>query len=402
MRYLEPGGAAVRRRNTAAVVEALRPEPTGSTVAVLATRTGLSRPTVDAVVGDLVTAGVVRLTEATPTGARGGRPARTVELAADAGCVAGIDVGASRVRAVVTDLAGRVLAERTDRLPAGEPAPGARIALVRTVVGEAVRATGHTLRELRGAALAVPGVIGPDERITHSLAVPDWSGDRPGQTLARGWRCPVALENDIKAAALAEQRAGITTAPTTDIAYLQLGHRISLALVIDGRIRQGHHRVAGELGTLRGMRWTSTSRRGQLRWRTGRTGREVFVAAAAGRRDAAEEIEAFCAEIAPTVATVLLAVDPELLVVGGGLSRAGATLLDPLRRAVHGLLTTADRPEVVGSRLGADATVLGTLGLAFEAASTPITSIPGVSAPWSTWTTWRAAETADRTGKSAP
>src|SRR5699024_12329480 len=71
------------------------------------------------------------------------------------------------------------------------------------------------------------------------------------------------------------------------------------------------------------MRWTDSSVRGRLTWSTGDDAQELLERAAAGDAGAIQEIEEFCAQIAPRLATVLLTVDPERVVVGGGLSRAG-------------------------------------------------------------------------------
>src|SRR5699024_5383772 len=92
------------------------------------------------------------------------------------------------------------------------------------------------------------------------------------------------------------------------------------------------------------------------------------------------EVEEFCAQIAPRLATVLLTVDPERVVVGGGLSRAGETLLGPLRSAVGRLLMTEHAPDLVPARLTTDGALVGALGVGFAHGSTRITGVPDVPA----------------------
>ena len=87
-------------------------------------------------------------------------------------------------------------------------------------------------------------------------------------------------------------------------------------------------------------------------------------------------------QIAPRLATVLLTLDPERVVVGGGLSRAGATLLDPLRRALGGLLHDGARPRSGWRRLTTDGVLVGALGLAFAHGSMQLFGVPEVPAPW--------------------
>ncbi|MGH3489771.1 MAG: ROK family protein, partial [Actinopolymorphaceae bacterium] len=316
----------------------LRDQDRPLTIAELAVATGLARPTVEAVIGELLETGPVR--PALPQrGSRAGRPARAYSFTADAGRVAGIDVGSGSVRVRIADLAGDIVGRAEAIVPAGIDGAG-RLRVVRATVRQAIRASGADSADLRAAGIGVPGILDHDSRITQSLAVPDWIGADPADRLSASWGCPVLVENDIKLAALAEQRLradpagaanqgpgaasrGPGAAVDDDLVFLQLGHRISAALVVNGAILQGRHRLAGELGSLRGMRWTESSQRGRLRWRTGRTGQQVFARARDGDRQAAAEIAEFCAEIAPRIAIIALTVDPALIVIGGGLSRAG-------------------------------------------------------------------------------
>src|SRR4051812_42830118 len=93
----------LRRLHAQRVLDALRADgPLRVTDLVAATE--LSRPTVDAVADDLVRLGWVA--ESTPEGPRRGRPARVLEFRADAGYVAGLDVGEVKVRVAVADLTG--------------------------------------------------------------------------------------------------------------------------------------------------------------------------------------------------------------------------------------------------------------------------------------------------------
>ncbi|WP_114853905.1 ROK family protein [Brachybacterium sp. YJGR34] len=356
----------IRRANARQCVLALREAEDALTVGEITADTGLSRPTVDAVLQDLLAAGTV-LPAAAATSGSAGRPARRFAFAPGVGSVAALDIGARSVRCLVTDAAGTPLARSAVALAAEDP---------REDLARAVRETGHAPRTL---GVAVPGILGADGRITQSLAAPSLVGLDLVGGLGERLGCTVAVENDIKLAALAEHHLG----PTADsIVLVQLGRRVSIAVIVEGAIWQGAHRLAGELGSQRGMRWTASSERGRLTWSTGEDARPLLERAAAGDPDARREIEEFCAEIAPRLATVLLTLDPELVVVGGGLSRAGDTLLDPLRRALHRLLMTEHSPEVVGARLTTDGALVGALGLACSEGSAELLGVPSVPAPW--------------------
>jgi len=377
-------GAAQRQVNAARCLGALRDQGRPLTISQLAALVGLSRPTVEAVLSGLdAPAPIADDGRAGAIGA--GRPARRFSFRADAGCVAGVDVGPHLVRVLVSDLAGRLV--RVDERETDPSLDGAgRIAAVEQAVREATAGAGT----LRAVGLALPGILDRERKLTQSLAIPAWVGEPVGDQLSAALLSPVVVENDTKLAALAEQRLRAVSPSQVDavrdLLFVHLGHRVALAVMINGEVLQGSHGIAGELGTMRGMRWTTNSDRGQLWWRSARTAEAVFAAAARGEDSARREIVEFCGELAPTLATILLTVDPSLVVIGGGLSRAGSQLLDPLTASVHQQLTVARaRPVLEASFLVDDGPARGALGLAFERLSAAIVGVAGVQPPWSQW-----------------
>lgn len=82
---------------------------------------------------------------------------------------------------------------------------------------------------------------------------------------------------------------------------------------------------------------------------------------------------------------IALTVDPALIVIGGGLSRAGDDLITPLAKAVHHMLMTDGKPVITTSLLKSNGTLCGALGSAFETHSTEILGVPGVPPRWHRW-----------------
>lgn len=375
-------GTAVRHANSVACLEAVRDADVPLTVSEISESTGLSRPTVDAVLSELAERRVVSESGSAATQGAG-RPARRFRFEDGNGTVVGVDVGPHNIRILVSDLSGRILTRHTTRITHRLDATE-RIRDLRRSVSAAIKDAHRQTGSLRAVSLGVPGILDDRQRIVQSLAITEWIDHDLVGRLEDAWGCPVVLENDIKLAALAEHHAGADR-QVDNLTFFQIGHRVSLALIMYGRILQGSHRLAGELGSLRGMKWTSTSVRGQLRWRTARTAKAVFARAADGDADATQEVDDFCAEIAPRIASILLTVDPEVVVVGGGLSRAGEAFLSPLRRAVEHVLMTPHQPSIVASSLTSDGVVIGALGSAFDQCSTEITGLTSVPPPWHLW-----------------
>ena len=364
---------AERSTNQVACLRFLSGTDSAQTVGVISAETGLSRPTVHAVLDDLLEANLVVPTD--PATAGPGRPARAFRFAREAGLVAGVDLGPRGVRAIICDLSGR-------RVAYTELMQRPDVSLIQRAVHTAAEENSIDLERLRAVGVALPGVIETNGDLRASLALPELVGLPIADIVSQDLGRPVAVDNDIKLAALAEQRVGAGRG-YADVVYLQIGQRLSVSIVLNGVIRQGRHRLAGELGAQRGMRWTRNAQRGQLIWSSHPTSQDLLRAAAAGDADAQAEVEDFCAQIAGRIAGVLLVGDPEVVVVrGGGLAEDTAALLRPLAAAVEQELVFPERPPFVASALGREAVVLGAVGMAFDRFSTRIFGVHGYPSPW--------------------
>jgi predicted NBD/HSP70 family sugar kinase len=365
---------AERSANQVACLHFLADTDGAQTVGVISAETGLSRPTVHAVLDDLLEAGLVVSTE--PSTAGPGRPARAFRFAREGGLVAGVDLGPRGARAVICDLSGRRLGY-TELKSDGR----AHVSMIQRAIHAAAEDGSIDVGRLRAVGVALPGVIEANGHLRASLALPELVGLPIAEAVSQDLGRPVAVDNDIKLAALAEQRGGAGRG-YSDVVYLQIGHRLSVSIVLNGVIRQGRHRLAGELGAQRGMRWTRNAQRGQLIWKSHPTGEAVLRAAAAGDADARAEIDDFCRQIAGRIATVLLVVDPEIVVVRGGIAQDADALLRPLEAAVERELVFPERPPFVASALGREAVVLGAVGTAFDQFSSRIYGVHDYPSPW--------------------
>jgi len=354
-RTLEPEASRLRATNAARCALALRDGGRG-TVAQVATRTGLSRPTVEAALTQMSERRLVREAEEhTPGGRSAGRPARLYEFAGTAGYLMGVDVGIHRIRVAIVDLAGALVGWTEQAVDDTIVGPD-RMHGVENVISDCLDASGIDRGRLTAMTVAVSGLVGENGRLIVSRNFPDWEGvDIAGQLRAR-FGGEVAVENDMRLAALAEHRMGAARM-RDDVVYFFAGHRMSMGLILGGRLRRGSHSAAGEIGDI--VFSKRVNERGQLSWTTADTAEEVFRRAVAGERDSIEEVETFVGGLATGIATVAMALDPDVVVVGGGLSRAGDALLEPLRRAVWGAIPLPIRPPIIASELGAESVVLG-------------------------------------------
>jgi predicted NBD/HSP70 family sugar kinase len=376
-RTLEPEASRLRAGNAARCAVALR-DGGRATVAQVASRTGLSRPTVEAALGQMGERGLVReVGEHTLGGRAAGRPARLYEFVGDAGYLVGVDVGIHRIRVAIVDLAGALVAWREEPVDDTFVGPG-RMHGVERVIDTCLDDSGIDRGRLSAMTVAVSGLVGENGRLIVSRNFPDWEGvDVAGHLRAR-FDCDVTIENDIRLAALAEHRMGAARL-RDDVVYFFAGHRMSMGLILGGRLRRGSHSAAGEIGDI--VFSKRVNARGQLSWTTAETGEEVFRRAIEGERDSIEEVETFVAGLSTGIATVAMALDPDVVVVGGGLSRAGDALLEPLRRAVWGAIPLPIRPPIIASELGAESVVLGAVAHAHSQSAHVVYGVSDIPEP---------------------
>lgn len=378
-RSLHGGDLSVLRRlNSAATLRELR-DGGESTLSGLARRVGLSRPTTEGVLGDLIGRGLVAEVAPRPGGGLG-RPARRYRFRAEAGHALGVEIDAHHVRLLVTDLSGAIAGGRRVDLDT-YARPDVRIAAVRAAVKACLAEAGIDRRSLRAVAVGTPGVVGPDGTVTRCAAVPGWEGVELGRELGRSFACPVLVENDANLAAMAERWCGAARA-ADDVVCVLAGLHTGAGALIGGRLHRGRWGAAGEIGMLPelGLRNTTAvlitgaepgpaaagaalaglASAGPALEDAGR------VLAAAGRADPAalEAVERLAVRMSRGVAAMALALDPEMIVVGGPLAGAGAPLVDALRRHVLPLCLSPVRIEA--SRLGDEAIGLGAVRLALD------------------------------------
>ncbi|MEU9874153.1 ROK family transcriptional regulator [Actinomadura sp. NPDC048021] len=356
--------SVLRRLNSAATLRALR-DGGEATLSELARRVGLSRPTTEGVLGELIDRGLAAEDAPRPGGGLG-RPARRYRFRAEAGHALGVDVDAHRVRLLLADLSGEVVGGHRAGLPGGAE-PGERIAAVRAAVRACLAGAGVDRRSLRAVAVGTPGVVAPDGTITSCTVVPGWEGVHLARELGRSFSCPVLVENDANLAAMAERWRGAAR-DADDVVCVYAALHTGMGAIIGGRLHRGRWGAAGEIGMLDelGLRDTAASLvpdagSGPL---LVEEAERVLDAAGRGSAEARDRVERLAARMARGVAAMALALDPETIVVGGPLAGAGAPLVAALRERVAPLSLSPVRIE--GSELGDESVALGAVRLALD------------------------------------
>ena len=348
----------------------------------LARMSRLSKPTVSLALANLERAGLIR-TSGLKTGAPG-RAALLYEVHPETGYVLALDAGSEFLRGAVSDLAGAVRARSTVRTAA--TTGHERVAELHRLAKSLCADAGIDLADVTQTVLGSPGVHDPKrDALRMAGALPQWDEPSVLAELRTAFGPALRLENDVNAAALAEQAHGHGRG-ISDFAFVSIGTGIGLGLVIGGQLHRGAHGAAGEIGFLpqpsghpgdardarrRGPLEAAASaagivraaRRAGLRGRL--TARSVFEAAEGGDRRAGAVVSTEAQLIARALCTVVAVADPELVVLGGGVGQADGFLAS-VTREVRRMAPVL--PELRVSALGTDAVVDGCLAAGLDQA----------------------------------
>ena len=291
---------------------------------------------------------------------------------------AGIDIGGTKTDAVAIDAAGGVL--HRVRLATGFGAE-AVLGTAAAAVEQLAAAAGVAPEAFGSIGIGVPGAVDPATgRVEHAvnLGLPELE---LGAEMARRLGRTVRVENDVNAAALGAF-ALLGGSPAQSMAYLNLGTGLAAGLVIRGELWRGSRGVAGEIGHIpvdpsgpecpcgqRGCLELMASGSAVARqWPTEDPApvRALFAAADAGDPAAVEVRRRLVANVAAAVRLLVLTVDVDEVVIGGGLASLGTALLGEVRAVLAGWATgseflaslqLADRVELVPH--GANAAAVG-------------------------------------------
>ena len=308
----------------------------------------------------------------------------------------GVDVGGTKIAAGLVDEQGRLLARERTESPAKHPDE-----IVRTI-GDLVRTlAGGAESEVQAVGVSAAGFV--DKARATVVFAPNlaWRDEPLRDHLEKDLDLPVVVENDANAAAWGEFRFGAGE-DVEDLLLLTIGTGVGGGVVIDGQLVRGGFGMGGEVGHIqmvpggvrcgcgnlgclesygsgtalvRETRAQAAARpaeaRGLLEQAGGDpaaiTGPMVTQAARDGDPFALERLAELGDWIGQGVASLAAVLDPNMVVIGGGVSEAGAVLLDPVRASFEAHLSgRGHRPvlEIRGARLGNAGGIVGAADLA--------------------------------------
>lgn len=354
--------------------------------AELARHTSLSPSTVSAIVNDLLSTGLVK--EARAGISNGGRRPIMLKFQDQSSSILGVELGATHVSCVLTDLRCNVRASWSAPAPVRDQ-PEAALAKMTMGIRSVLDADGLEPSQVLGIGVAVPSPVDearPGELLP--LIVPKWEGYNIAKHLEDNFERPVLVDNDANLGALAELWWGAGSS-ADDLAYIKVATGVGAGLIINGRIFRGSGGIAGEIGhtsidpkgprCICGLHGCLTTLIGtpalleQAKEELRASGSdrpppasidELVNAALRGDPLTADLIREAGGKLGIGIANMLNLLNPRTVIIGGGISRAGDLLLDSVRRTIRGLSLPASI-----SNAEIRATTLNEWGIAVGAAT---------------------------------
>lgn len=292
-------------------------------------------------------------------------------------CVAGIDLGGTHVAVAIAKLDGDIVVRQGE--PVDRHAGPTR--LLEQIITLVERAVAGTAGDLRTVAIGCPGIIDYRHGVVRGAAnLDEWHDVPVRDALEQALGVPVRVENDVNLGALGEGWRGAARG-MRDYVFVALGTGIGGSVVVNRQLVRGAHGYGGEiaymvaepsligpgfigLGNLEALTGAPALERfaGAIGIESGPEA--LFAAAAGGHAQARRVVDDTIRRLAAAVATIAALLDPEAIIIGGGLSRQGEALLGPLRAVVKQIAGPPVR--LLPAELGTDAQVVGAVYAAME------------------------------------
>ena len=304
----------------------------------------------------------------------------------------GIDVGGTGIQMGVVDEKGQIIAKgaivtRTD-IPFED-----QVKAMADCALETLEKSGHTLIELASIGLGIPGIADQKTGVVPFCTNLGWKNVPLRETFQKYIDKPIFIDNDATVAGLAESVAGVS-ANTDSSVFLTLGTGVGAGIVIRGKVWSGFHGVGSEVGHMimeidgepcscgnRGCLERYTSATAIIRMAREAVAKHpdslimslcggdpslinakmVFDAAREGDEQGLKVFRRYTRYLGQAIATIVNFFDPEVIVLGGGVSKAGKFLLDAVREEAPKYCIYKSMPisRIELAELGPDAGIIG-------------------------------------------
>jgi glucokinase len=356
----------IKRLNRSLVLETIRNEQPISR-AMVAKKLGLSRSTVTLMVNDLIAKKFV--VELGLGDSAGGRKGVELGFNPKSGFGIGVDIGRTKMVVVITDLDGEVVFK--DRYKTTNSIDE----IIQTIKGS-IKQSKIDMSLILGIGFGLPGIVNSATGEIIEVPLLDWGQFNFIEKISPFFPFPVFINNDVNCAALGERWLG-GKEKIDDLFFIAIGSGVGSAIISRGELIEGHQYSAGEinhyvdredvkrgLSPKQGVGIFEQQISGPGLSKFGYLPSELFSEYKRGNKEVENIVEDFVLHLSTAIANVVSLLNPEKVVIGGGVSGSLDIVLEQIRGWVVKL--TPIPTEVELACLGSDAGALGSVAYVFK------------------------------------
>lgn len=383
------GSAFIKEKNKRCILQYVKEQGPVSR-AELAERLFLSKPTVSALVDELLQENWLKESGIGQSSIQGGRKPIQLIFNSHAVYVIGVDIGGTKVRTAISDLAGHILA--VEEFHTQEHRISGVVKGIEHTVEKLLHQTGIEASDILGMGIGAPGMTDVVSGVVLDAPSLSWR-DYPLKKEAESiFPWPVVIDNDVNIAVLAEQWIGAAKG-MNNVVLISIGTGIGCGLIINGQLFRGSTFAAGEIGYMVTDKNKATDNSlppphegyGFLDLQTGGaaisqkmqqllssegghdstsppiTAKSVFEAAIAGDDAALKIINEVIDHLGFAIANVISIINPEIVLLGGGISKSADWYIPRIQKIIldHAAVSAPVKTTVLGENLG----VVGAISL---------------------------------------
>lgn len=374
----------MRKLNRSAILDLVR-EHSPIARSEISRLLNISMPTVMRIIDGLLDEDLVRYSGNNE--ASGGRPRSLLEFNCQGYAVIGVDLGGTKMYGTVADLSGKILNEIY--LPSKQGDSDENLKRVCDLIERLIEQPLPQGQQVRGIGVGAPGVTLFEEGIVTWAPSLGWRNLPLKKILNERFGLLTLVDNDVNLAALGEYGFG-SAKGASSLVCIAVGTGIGSGIVIDRKIFRGFHQSAGEIGYLPpgisylGKRYNHYGALEGIASGTGIEARarkvfeqkqppddnhlsaeKVFEAARQGEVWAQKLVAETIDYLSLAIAAMTAVLDPEVIVLGGGVARSADILIQPIIKNIEGVVPFM--PRIVQSTLSERAAVLGAIMLVLDA-----------------------------------
>ena len=305
----------------------------------------------------------------------------------------GIDIGGTFIKAAIVQSNGTIVIKRSIPTQSGDPVDIV-FSRIYELILQLLDQTKIDMGRVVGVGIGIPGIVDFATGIAYDVPNLGWKNISVIAPLQERLPVPIYLDNDANVASLGEMWVGAAKG-SRDVFCVTLGTGVGGGVIVDGRPLRGSHLLSGEIGHIvvmedgfdcrcgnKGCLETVASATGVRRLALHAIERHeetildldhldaeaIFTAASQGDAVASNVIDQAVDVLGRGLGIMANLIDPEMIIVGGGMAAAGDALLEPLRTSFkkYTLRSLGERIRIVPAVLGNDAGVVGAAKLSFD------------------------------------